>query len=243
MKKSRSNFSWPLFLLGIPFAVFSLIALGLAFWQISNHVRALSWIGHPAVLQTLGSEYAPSHYMRIQHTSRIEGSYTYSVDGRSYTSKQITFSKVHAYRLDDWDEWVAGELGEPGNAITIWLNPKNPAESVARRDMRWGEFGAYLIFAFGMGCGGVFFLTGAFARGGSAARASAKPPRVKLKTVIIMWLLAPLFGMLAWLLWRDGHPIWAGVVSLQILLTLNAGYQYGVQQLARTRQQSPDVST
>lgn len=240
MKKISSNFSWPLFLLGIPFAILSLIALGLAFWQITSHVRALSWVEHPAVLQALSSEDAPSIHMRIRHPSRIEGSYIYSVDGRSYTGNRIAFSNVHVYGIDDWDEWVADKLGEPGNALTIWLNPNNPAESVALRDMRWSEFGACLIFAFGMGCGGVLFLNGAFARGGPSAKASAKPPRVKLKTVVIMWLLTPLFGMLVWLLWRDGHAVWAGVASLQILLTLNASYQYGAQQVACTSQAGPD---
>lgn len=230
MKMQKSGFTWQLFLIGIPFAALSLIALGLATWQITCHLRAQSWVAHPAVLEALGSESAASRHMRIDHTSRLHGSYRYTVADRDYVGKQLAFSWVYAYGLDDWDEDIADALGEPGSSITIWVNPKDPAESVAIRDMRWGEFGVYLIFAFGMGCGGVFFLSGAFAHGGPPPKANAKPPRVKLKTVIIMWLLTPLFGTLAWLLWRDGHPLWASVVSLQIVLTLNATYQYGVHQ-------------
>lgn len=236
MKNNKSGFSWPLLLIGIPFAALSLIALGLALWQITNHVRAQSWVEHPAVLQSLRSEDAPSIHLRIRHPSRLEGSYTYTIDGRDYVSTQITFSRVHTYGLEDWDDSIAEALGEPGAAITIWVNPSNPAESVAIRDMRWDEFGAYLLFALGMGAGGILFLTGAFGRGGPPLPPNTPPPRVKLGTVIVMWLLTPLFGVLAWLLWRDGHGVWAGVVSLQILLTLNASYQYGVHRLARSRQ-------
>ncbi|HRE17479.1 MAG TPA: DUF3592 domain-containing protein, partial [Rhodocyclaceae bacterium] len=90
----------------------------------------------------------------------------YTFNGREYRNDQLTFSRVHAYGLDDWDEDVAEQLGVAGQAITIWVNPDRPAESVAIRDMRWSEFGVYLLFSFGMGCGGVFFLSGAFARGG-----------------------------------------------------------------------------
>lgn len=230
MKKQNPDFTWQLFLIGIPFAALSLIALGLATWQITSHVRALSWVEHPATLLALDSLRARSNTVISQRSSRLQGSYGYTINGRQYVGEQIAFSQVHAYGLDDWDEDIADALGKPGSSITIWVNPKDPAESVAIRDMRWGEFGVYLIFAFGMGCGGVFFLSGAFTRGGPPPKANAKPPRVKLKTVIIMWLLTPLFGTLAWLLWRDGHPVWAGVVSLQIVLTLNATYQYGVHQ-------------
>jgi len=192
-------------------------------------------VEHPALLQSLGSVDAPSIHLRTRDTSRLEGRYTYAVDGREYVGTRITFSRVHAYGLDDWDDEIAAALGEPGQAITIWVNPKAPAESVAIRAMRWGEFGAYLLFAFGMGAGGIFFLTGAFGRGGPPLPPNTRPPRVKLVTVIVMWLLTPLFGALAWLLWRDDHAVWAGIVSLQILLTLNASYQYGVYRLARRR--------
>jgi hypothetical protein len=46
-----------------------------------------------------------------------------------------------------------------------------------------------------------------------------------------MWLLAPIFGTLAWLLWRDGHGIWAGVAAVQLLLAANASVAYLRQQL------------
>lgn len=227
MRKDR--FSWPLFLFGLPFALLGLIALGFAVWQLSGHLRAQGWVEHPAVLESLGSHHAKTNSAIRSRSSRLEGSYRYTWEGRAYVGERIAFSQVHAYGLDDWDEDIAAALGEPGNTITIWVNPADPAESVVIRDMRWGEFGAYLLFVFGMGGGGAFFLHGALTSHRPRPPAKAKPPRVKLKTVIILWLLTPLFGMLAWMLWRDGHPVWAGLLALQWPLTLNASYQYVVQ--------------
>ena len=54
---------------------------------------------------------------------------------------------------------------------------------------------------------------------------------VRGRTVILMWLLAPVFGTLAWLLWRDGHGIWAGLATVQLLLAANASVAYLRQQL------------
>jgi len=229
MKKQRSRFSWPLFLFGLPFALLGLIALGFAIWQLSSHLRAQSWEEHRAVLESISDRTAKRHGMSSARTTRLEGRYRYSYANQEYVSERLAFSLAYAAGLDDWDEAIAAELGEPGSSITIWVNPADPAESVAIRDMRWGEFGAYLLFMFGMGGGGAFFLHGAFTSHRPRPTTPGKPPRVKLKTVIVMWLLTPLFGMLAWMLWRDGHPVWAGLVALQLPLTLNASYQYVVQ--------------
>ncbi|HRE17478.1 MAG TPA: hypothetical protein PLW86_10530, partial [Rhodocyclaceae bacterium] len=73
MKRKKSNFTWQLFLIGIPFAAFGLIALGLAIWQLTSHVRALGWVEHPAVLLSLETAMAPGRHLRTQPTSRLEG--------------------------------------------------------------------------------------------------------------------------------------------------------------------------
>jgi len=119
---------------------------------------------------------------------------------------------------------LADRLGEPGSAIRIRVNSADPTESVAFAGIRWAEVGACLLFVFGMGSGGGFFLFAAFAKGPPRRlpKSCAPPVRVRGLTVIVLWLLTPLVGLLAWLLWRDGHPLWAAALALQWPLTLNA---------------------
>lgn len=216
MKKSRIE--WPVVLFSLPFVLLGAAALLVTLWQIGSHLRSLGWVEHPALLQAAGTSED-----KLEETSRREARYTYELNGKTYTGTRIAFSLIRSDGLDDWDERVAEYLGAPGRMIQIWVNPNDPTESVVVRDIRWAEFGAALLFAFGMGAGGLALLVKACSNGPAATPAK---PTVKLGTVIACWFFAPLFGTLAWLLWRDGHVVWAVVASLQIVVAINAAVQY-----------------
>lgn len=218
--------SWPMLLIGLGFSAIALAALILATWHIASHLRAQTWVTHPAVLVSLGESDAPVTGKRLgsTRTTRLEGRYQYQWQGHDYTGERLSFSILYSNGIDDFEERLADALGEPGDPLRIRVNPANPSESVAFPDIRWAEVGACLCFVFGMGSGGLFFTLGAL--GGRRLRQLQSPVgapiRVRGLTVIVMWLLVPLFGLLAGLLWRDGHPVWAAVPALQWLLTLNA---------------------
>ena len=218
--------TWPLLLIGTGFSAIALAALIIAALHLINHLRAQTWVEHPAVLESIGESHSPTAGQRLnsERTTRLEGRYHYQWQGRELTGERLSFSTIHAYNLDDFDLQLAEHLGEPGSAITIRVNPADPAESVAFAGIRWAEVGACLLFVFGMGSGGLFFFYAAFAKGRprKLTGRGATPVRVHGVTVIVMWLLAPLFGLIAWLLWRDGHPLWAAALALQWPLTLNA---------------------
>lgn len=217
---------WPLLLIGTGFSAIALAALVIAALHLINHLRAQAWVEHPAVLESIAERHAPTAGQRLnsERTSRLEGRYLYQWQGCEYTGERLSFSIIHAYNLDDFDLELADRLGEPGNAIRIHVNPADPAESVAFPDIRWAEVGACLLFVFGMGSGGLFFFYAAFAKGRPRPPTARGMPPVHVHglTVIVMWLLTPIFGLLAWLLWRDGHPLWAAALALQWPLTLNA---------------------
>ena len=228
MARSKNSLAdtWPLLLIGTGFSAIALAALVIAALHLINHLRAQAWVEHPAILESIGESHAPVAGQRLnsERSCRLEGRYRYQWQGRDYTGERLSFSIIHAYNLDDFDLQLADHLGGPGNAIHVRVNPADPAESVAFSEIRWGEVGACMLFVFGMGSGVLFFLYAAFAKGRSRKLSGrgATPVRLHGVTVLIMWLLPPLFGLLAWLLWRDGHPLWAATLALHWPLTVNA---------------------
>lgn len=235
MARNKNGIHWPILAAAIPFTLIGLVALLLAGWQIANHLRALGWDEHPAILEELYSAAAPHGNTALSsRTNRQEGRYRYRIADRDYSGDRLSFSIIYSSNLDDWDDYVSATLGQPGNAITIRVNPADPKDSVAIADIRWAEIGVTLLFALGMGGGGLLLL--------AIARADGRRPLllaenrrsapVRGRTVVVMWLLAPLFALLAWLLWRDGHGVWAGVAALQPLLALNASVHYARQKAA-----------
>jgi len=231
-KKNRSL--WPLLATGTAFSLLGLAALLIAGWQIVSHLRAQHWVEQAAVLESLQTrDSSRSGSSLSARTSRMEGRYRYQFAGREYVGERLSFSIVRSSGFDDWDEQLRETLGAAGGTISILVNPDNPAESVAQAAIRWAEFGAILLFAAGMGGGGCLLLTIAWADGRRPPLLEKTPAviAVRGRTVILMWLLAPVFGTLAWLLWRDGHGIWAGLATLQLLLAANASVAYLRQQL------------
>ena len=226
-KKKRSL--WPLFAIGTAFSLLGLAALLIAGWQIVSHLRAQDWVEHTAILESLQTSESPRSGSSLSaRTSRLEGRYRYQFAGHEYVSERLSFSIVRSSGLDDWDEQLQQTLGAAGETINILVNPDSPAESVALADIRWAEFGAALLFAAGMGGGGSLLLSIALADGRRSRFLAKTPPVIVVRgrTVIIMWLLAPIFGTLAWLLWRDDHGIWAAIAAVQLLLAANASLAY-----------------
>jgi len=235
MAGRKNGIHWPILIGGIPMTLIGLIALLLAGAQIVNHLRALAWPEHPATLEELYAAAAPRHNTALSsRASRQEGRYRYRIADRDYTGERLSFSIIYSTDFDDWAEHVSASLGQPGNAITIRVNPADPTDSVAILDIRWAEIGVTLLFALGMGGGGLMLLAIARANGRRPLirQENSKPAPVRGRTVFAMWLFAPIFALLAWLLWRDGHGIWAGCAALQPLLTLNASLHYARQKLA-----------
>ena len=230
-KKNRSL--WPILVAGTAFSLLGLAALLIAGWQLVSHLRAQHWVTQPAILESVQTSDSPRSGSSLSaRTSRLEGRYRYQFAGREYVGERLSFSIVRSNGLDDWDEQLRQSLGATGGTISVLVNPGNPAESVAQADIRWAEVGATLLFAAGMGGGGWLLLAMALADGRRPGILAKTSPVIVVRgrTVILMWLLAPIFGTLAWLLWRDDHGIWAAVAAVQPLLAANASIAFLRQQ-------------
>lgn len=218
---SRRRIPLAIWLFALPFVLLGLAAAVLAGWQVAQHLQSLSWNSVPATLETLGSANAAR-----RSTSRIAGRYRYQFDGVEHVGDRLSFSLASDSNFDDWQEQVRNHVGAPGDTFEAWVDPHNPADSVALRAVRWGEVGLLLLSAVIFSGGGMALL------GAAAQKGRSRAPGVSWPLIGCMWLIAPLGGMLAWLLWMDSMPWWAALALLPLLLAVQ-GTIAGVRQRIR----------
>jgi hypothetical protein len=77
--------------------------------------------------------------------------YTYSVGGAQYTGSQISLGWF--FQVARWDDKRTIKKLHMGQAVTVWVNPRQPAESVFQRTFGWygamaGFFGGMLALFF-----------------------------------------------------------------------------------------------
>lgn len=206
---------WVFFL---PFLLIGLGLLVLAGMNVAKHLSALSWTPVQAVLLERGValEKNSSGGAKIGGTSRQTGKFSYRWNQQTYESTQLSFSAAMTRSVgmtpDDWDARLDAALGEPGGTFTAWVNPRNPGDAVALRDIRWLEVGLQVIIGLLLVWTSAIFLFG--------GDPHAAAPAFSWRTVGVMWVVGSMLAVLVPLLWRDGHPVWAIVASLPLLLAL-----------------------
>ena len=213
-------------LIFVPFLLIGIALLFFAGYKVVQHLSAQSWQPVQATLLERGQshEQTSSGSNKIGGTSRISGAFAYTWQGKRYQSTRLTFSTVRTRSMgmdpDDWDNRLDQLLGERGNTFTAFVNPRAPAQAVAMRDLRWFEVGAALGFGLPL-----VFLMSTLLFGGNPHETTAA---FSWRAVGVMWVVASLLAVLCPLLWRDGHPVWAGICALPVLLALH-GTVHGIQ--------------
>jgi hypothetical protein len=97
---------------------------------------------------------------------QVTASYRYSFDGTEYHGDRVGLMDG-GDNIGDWQQrWhlALQQALESGEAITVYVDPANPAESVVDRDIRWDQLGLLLIFPLAFGGAGLgviaFFVHG-----------------------------------------------------------------------------------
>jgi hypothetical protein len=136
----------PALLFGLLFAGGGFFVLSQTAWPTWQSWTSMqSWQPHQAqLLQVSGAD------------SDTVAQYRYTVDGMTYENDQVYVAKfkdnIGSYHADMQRELHAKKRAV--GAVSIWINPRNPQQSVIDRDMRWG------IFALMVGFCSIFIFVG-----------------------------------------------------------------------------------
>jgi hypothetical protein len=224
-RRNRRQDSGMIWLFFLPFLLIGIVLLGLAVMKVAQHIGALAWQPVQATLLERGvdNEQSSSGGDKIGGGARQNGAFAYQWQGKRYQSAQLSFSSMMTRSMgmdpDDWDARLDRLLGEPGHTFTAWVNPAAPAQAVALRDLRWLEIGAMV----GIGLL-LVWLSAIFLLGGDPHRDTAA---FSWRTVAVMWVVGSMLAVLVPLLWRDGHPVWAVLAAVPLMLVLY-GTAYGM---------------
>jgi hypothetical protein len=219
-RKGRSGWRtngmiWALFL---PVLIGGLVLLTIAGRQVVQHVGTLAWEPVPAELLARGQEESPytTASTRRPGNQRITGRYAYHWQGKRHEGTQVALSTVYSRSIgwtDDWETRLSRHLGEPGQSLQVWVNPQAPDKSVAFRDLRWAELGVEVGFGLMLTLIGWLFLSG--------WNQDAKAAGFSWRVVATMAIVGSCLAVLTPLLWRDGHPVWAVIAAVPLLLAVN----------------------
>ena len=139
-----------LFLFALPF-------FGVGVWMgysmgssLNNAWQMRSWTPVEATLSRAGYE---THSGDDSDTYEAYASYSYNWNGSVYHGDRVSLSSG-ADNIGDYQQDTGNRLRSAmnrGEAITIWVDPDNPADAVIDRDVRWGLMGFKSIFFFVFG--------------------------------------------------------------------------------------------
>lgn len=224
-----------------PVMLIGLGALALASVLVARHIASLQWQPVQAVLLKRGVEWEtrPGGALRssVRDTQRLSGRFAYEWQGRRHESTQVSFSlmksSTQGMELDGWDDKLDTYLGPEGGQLQVWVDPGDPANAVALRDIRWLEVGLLTGFGFIFTWAGWLFVSGVSGRDPRRDK-----PAFSWRTVITTGTFGLLPGVLAPLLWRDGHPVWAAAACLPLLLALH-GTCHGIFHAILNRKKPP----
>lgn len=198
-----------------PVLLGGLAALALAAVLVARHLASLHWQPVSALLLERGVQ-QDARPGGTRSTQRLAGRFAYEWQGQQRESTQISFSlmksSTRGMALDGWDARLDAYLGPPGGQIQAWVDPGDPAQAVALRDIRWLEVGLLTGFGFLLTWAGWLFVRG--------RDLHQEKPVFSWRTVATVGTFGLLPGVYAPLLWRDGHPVWALVAALPLLLAL-----------------------
>lgn len=101
-------------------------------------VTTRSW--QPIMVEVVKAELHSSP-SRKSTTYRVTAEYRYDVDGKEYIGKRVGYGDEASDNIGSWHEDHFAELDgarKSGERVLAWVDPKNPANAVIDRSLRWG---------------------------------------------------------------------------------------------------------
>lgn len=132
-------------------------------WSVSNEFfdayQMQSWMRVEARLSSAGYR---THSGDDSDTYEAYARYSYTFQGKAYVGSRVSIASG-ADNIGDYQRDIARELSGAqarGNAIVVYVDPKEPSNSIIDRGIRWGLIGFKSIFLFvfgGVGLGLLVF--------------------------------------------------------------------------------------
>ena len=146
-----------LFLFALPF-------LGIGVWMLyaigsdaTDAWRMRGW--QPTEARLIDAGYS-SHAGDDSTTYEAYATYTYTVNGRSYSNTRVAIAggsdNIGSYQLDMGRR--LSQARSQRQPIVVFVNPADPQDSVIDRELRWGLVGFRSIFVFVFGGAGLAML-------------------------------------------------------------------------------------
>lgn len=193
--------------------------LAAAYWQVGRQLQSASWVQAPATVLEVGDAHSQDLRTGFQKwTRRLVGKLAYEYEGRRYVTEQFGFSYTRDRSMDDWWPDIRARLGQDGSVVSVWVNPRDPADAVFERGVRWTEV------AIMLGVGGLLTFAGWHFLFGTPMGAAPTTPGFSWRVVGGFGVAGVLGLLLTPLLWRDGHPAWAVASALPAVLALTGVY-------------------
>lgn len=124
--------------------------------KVVDWVRAQSWQATPAVVESAATVRAPGHDGGTAYG--VEVRYRYEVDGKVYLGQRASLHEgsdnVNMFQQQLGERLEAAQRS--GTPVQVWVNPAQPAESVADRSLRADLLALQLIVALGFSGFGMF---------------------------------------------------------------------------------------
>jgi hypothetical protein len=139
---------WLLALFAVPFAA---AGIGIFWFMVASPLvdwaRMQTWNQVPAVVEsaTLQSH----HPSKGGTTHSVSVRYRYVVEGVAYTGQRATIHE-RADNIGRFQEELGRRLRglqHTGEAVPVWVNPRNPAESIVDRSLRPGLIALALVLS------------------------------------------------------------------------------------------------
>lgn len=168
-----------------------------------------------AIVATIQDGMRAKEWVRVKAEVLSHGGgsvlYRYQMDGKSYTGDRLGTNVLGGTdNVDSWHEDMESRLSaarSEGKPITVFVNPDNPQESMADREIRWKLLVFLVPFALafgGVGVGALYMLGRTFTGGKADAAPAGQTRRQARKVeadqrpgVLMLWVFAFFWNAIA----------------------------------------------
>ena len=146
-KTKKTSGAGCLTVFGGVFLLAGLGVLGLAAKTMLSFIDAKGWAAADATVLSANLERKSDNDGGT--TYKVVGKYRYQWQGQFYESDRIAHStgsdNVGSFHQDTYRE--LDRHRKSGHPLTVWVDPDEPAQAIAFRQMRWGHFSFLMLFA------------------------------------------------------------------------------------------------